>query len=119
MRISDWSSDVCSSDLHLAVEGGHAAEAPGVMILRRFLLDEGVVIVLLLDEGKRREGRQCFGEDDGTRTGPASAVRRGEGLVQVDVHRVNAEVARTDAADDRIKVRAVAIDESARVMHSP
>src|SRR3546814_7221749 len=116
MRISDWSSDVCSSDLHLAVEGGHAAEAPGVMILRRFLLDEGVVIVLLLDEGKRREGRQCFGEDDGTRTGPASAVRRGEGLVQVDVHRVNAEVARTDAADDRIEVRAVEIEESARVM---
>src|SRR3546814_9173901 len=28
MRISDWSSDACSSDLHLAVERGKPLEAP-------------------------------------------------------------------------------------------
>src|SRR3546814_13547062 len=30
MRISDWSSDVCSSDLFLAVEGGAAAASAAV-----------------------------------------------------------------------------------------
>src|SRR3546814_9795654 len=30
MRISDWSSDVCSSDLHLAQEAGFRAGQPGL-----------------------------------------------------------------------------------------
>ena len=34
--------------------------------------------------------------------------------MQVDVHRVDAEVARTDLADHRVEVRAVAVDEAAR-----
>ncbi len=42
---------------------------------------------------------------------------RGEGLVQVDMHAVDAEVAGPDPADDRVEIRAVGIDEAAGRMH--
>src|SRR3546814_7097517 len=74
MRISDWSSDVCSSDL------------------QRFL------------------------QHDRPRAGAAATVRGRKGLVQIDVHRIDAEVAGAHAADDRVEVRAVAIDIAARGM---
>ena len=41
---------------------------------------------------------------------PAAAVRRREGLVQVDVHGVDAEVARPHLADDGVEVGAVAVE---------
>ena len=44
-------------------------------------------------------------------------MRRREGLVQVDVHRVDAEVARPDPADDGVEIGAVAIDQPARLVH--
>jgi hypothetical protein len=34
--------------------------------------------------------------------------------VEVDVHRIDAEVARADSADDRVEIGAVAVDEAAR-----
>ena len=37
--------------------------------------------------------------------------------MQIDVHRIDAEVARADLANDRVEVRAVAIDERARGVH--
>src|SRR5205814_6255242 len=40
-----------------------------------------------------------------------------KGLVEIDVHRVDAEIARADLADDRVEVRAVAIDEGAHGMN--
>src|SRR3546814_1881042 len=94
---------------HLAVERRHAAERPGVMLLDRLFLDERIALALLLDEGERRERRQRGGEDHRAGAGSAAAMRSGEGLVEVDVHRVDAEVARADAADDGVEVRAVAI----------
>src|SRR3546814_14531874 len=90
MRISDWSSDVCSSDLvgveygilgdllepvgtvaedigqragehaHLPVEGGHAAEGLRMILARAFLLDQAETVLLLGHERQWREGRQRF-----------------------------------------------------------
>src|SRR3546814_3792467 len=48
------------------------------------------------------------------RSRPAAAMRGREGLVQVDVHRIDAQVAGTHTPDDRVEIGAVAIDIAAR-----
>src|SRR3712207_7284910 len=47
--------------------------------------------------------RSRFGHDDRARAWSAAAVRCVEGLVQVDVHRVDAEIARAHLADDGVE----------------
>ena len=98
---------------HLAVERDHAAEAVRRDARRAvFFLDQREMpSPCLLDERQRRERRQRLAKHHRPRAGPAAAVRGREGLVQVDVHRVDAEVARAHAADDGVEVGAVAIDE--------
>src|SRR3546814_10838643 len=75
MRISDWSSDVCSSDLLLAVIDAHRVDALGVA--RRKLLDS-VRILLVVSKpiinvpqepsddhaGKRADGRAKANKPD-------------------------------------------------------
>src|SRR5690606_1374740 len=53
-------------------------------------------------------------QHDRTRAGTAAAVWRGEGLVQVDVHSVDAQVAGADPADDGVEVGSVAVEVGAR-----
>ena len=48
-----------------------------------------------------------------TRAGAAAAVRRGERLVQVELHHVDADVAGTRAPEHGVHVGAVAVDEPA------
>src|SRR3546814_8346264 len=48
------------------------------------------------------------------RSRPAAAMRGREGLVQDDVHRIDAQVAGTHTPDDRVEICAVAIDIAAR-----
>ena len=55
----------------------------------------------------------------GPEPGPAAAVRGREGLVQIVVHHVEAEIARPRDAGERIQVGAVAVDEAAAVVHEP
>ena len=62
---------------------------------------------------ERDELRQRFRQHDGAAAGTAAAMGRREGLVQVDVHGVDAEVGGTDPADDGVEVGAVAVEESA------
>ena len=52
-----------------------------------------------------------------TRTRPATAVRRRERLVQVEVHHVDAEVARPHLAHQRVHVRAVHVEQAALGVH--
>ena len=61
-------------------------------------------------ERHRRVRCQALGQHHRARPRPAAAVRRREGLVQVDVHGVDAEVARPHLADDGVEVRAVAVE---------
>ena len=44
-------------------------------------------------------------------------MRSGESLVQVDVHCIDAQVARTHTPDNRVEIGAVAIDITATAMH--
>ena len=72
---------------------------------------------------RRDRPRQELGEllDDahGARPGPPAAVRRGERLVQVEVHDVDAHLARLGHPEDGVEVRAVAVDQPARLVHQP
>ena len=86
------------------------------MLAGRLLLDQGEMVALLLDEGKRRERGQRLGEDHRPGARAAAAMRGREGLVEVDVHRVDAEVAGPDPADDGVEIGAVAIDQAARLV---
>ena len=43
-------------------------------------------------------------------------MRGGEGLVQIDVHCIDAQVARTNFANYRVKVRAITINQPASFM---
>src|SRR5262249_46852093 len=52
-----------------------------------------------------------------TGTWAAPAMRRGEGLVQVQVHEVYTEVAGTNLADVRVHVGAVHVEQAALGMH--
>ena len=69
------------------------------------------------DERHRRERRQRLGQHHRTGTRTAAAMRRREGLVEVDVHGVDAEVARPHDAHDGVEVGAIAVEERAGLMH--
>ena len=74
---------------HLPVEGGDAAE-------RLVALRSSTSSSLSADfpqERHGREGREPFRQNDRPRARPAAAMRRRKGLVQVDVHGVDAEIA--------------------------
>ena len=104
---------------HLAVEGDHSAEGVGMLLAGILFLDQlEAAVGIFGDERQRAEGRERFRQHDRARTRAAAAVRGREGLVEVDVHRVDAEVARANLADDRVEIGAVAIDEGAR-QHGP
>ena len=100
---------------HLAVKGAHATEALG-MFLRRFgFLDQADMPVgHSRGVGQWPERRERFGQDHRSRPRPAPAVRGAKRLVEIDVHRINAKVSGADAAHNRVKVCAVAVNEAAR-----
>ena len=54
---------------------------------------------------------------DGTGAGTAAAVGSAEGLVQVQVHHVEPQVAQFDASHKRVHIGAVAVDQSACLVH--
>ena len=62
------------------------------------------------DERDRRVGRQPLRQHDRAGAGSAAAMRGREGLVQVDVHGVDAEVAGPRLADDGVEIGAVAVE---------
>ena len=81
------------------------------------MLDEAQRVAVPNDErhrGVRREARRQHYRP-GARS--AAAMRGRERLVQVDVHRIDAEIARPRLADDRVEVCAVAVEIGACVMH--
>ena len=75
------------------------------------LYDEAVAI--LDDVGLRQELLQALAHTDGTVARTTAAMRRGEGLVEVDVHHVEAHVARTGHTEDRVEVGTIIIEERA------
>ena len=66
-----------------------------------------------LEARSRQERLEHLLHGDRTRAGTAAAVRRRERLVQIQVHHVDAEIARARDADQRVHVRAVHVDQRA------
>ena len=81
------------------------------------VLDELELAAGLADEGDGREGRERFRQHHRTGTGTAAAVGGREGLVEVDVHGVDAEIARAHDAHDGVEVGAVAVEECACIVN--
>src|SRR5512146_3242223 len=85
---------------HLAVKRLDPAER-----IRRgaFLaLDEIERAVALDQPRQRREAREAWRQRDRPAAGPAAAMRRREGLVEIEMHAVDAEIARPHAAEQRV-----------------
>ena len=100
---------------HLPVERAHAAERLACAILRMF---DQPHTIRIGDEVRQRRKRCERGRQrhrPGART--AAAVRRRERLVQVDVHGVDAEIARPHLADNGVEVHAVGIEQRAGRVH--
>src|SRR3546814_8231171 len=66
MRISDWSSDVCSSDLYRGVERRPGRDAGNVSIYRH---DHGWAWLIPLADGDMSVGAVCYPEYLKTRKG--------------------------------------------------
>ena len=98
---------------HLAMKSRDAAKAlrsPDILL-------EAQSAVLAYEQRRGREGREARRQNDGAGARTAAAVRGGEGLVQINVHRVDAEIARTRQAGDRVEIGAVAIKIAAGVAY--
>ena len=67
--------------------------------------------------GSGKKSAKCAATPTGPDARSAAAVRDGEGLVQVEVHQVEAQVARADDAEQGVQIRAVAIHQAAAAMH--
>ena len=98
---------------HLAVEGREAAETGRAF---RRVVGQGESVQAVGHPGHRREGRKRRAQHHRPRARPAAAVRGGKGLVQVDVHGVDAQVRWPHLADDGVEVGPVAIEVGARRM---
>src|SRR3546814_4791492 len=59
MRISDWSSDVCSSDLFLAIEMTRRRLASTISFLARRALASPLAMARLMRSEERRVGKEC------------------------------------------------------------
>ncbi len=80
----------------------------------------GVPAVLgLLHDRSRQEVHQVLPHAHSTRPGPAAAVRRREGLVQVVVHHVEAHLAGLGDPQDGVEVGAVAVHQRTVSQHHP
>ena len=70
-------------------------------------------VLAITDPRQRREGRQGFRQHHRPGARPAAAMGGGEGLVQVDVHGVDARSPGPHAADDGVEIGAVAVEIAA------
>ena len=91
----------------VAEERAHATDA-----VRALAIDD-VRVALARTTGVGWNGSRMLRERHRARAGAAAAVRRGERLVQVELHHVDAHVARARAAQDGVHVRAVAVHQAA------
>ncbi len=99
---------------HLAVEGAEPPKGLGRLARGLFLQPPAPGAAHEARQG--REGRQRLGKHHRPRARPAAAMGRGEGLVQIDVHGVDAELARPHPPDDGVEIGPVAVEERPRRM---
>ena len=101
----------------MSVEGLHAANRLGGRDKAKQGRDFIVAFFQDADDGRRQEVYQMGGHPDRAGAGSAAAVRDSEGLVQVEVHQVDAQVTGADDAEQRVQVGAVTVDQAAAIVH--
>ena len=69
------------------------------------------------DDGRRQEIDEVRRDADGAVAGTAAAVRNAKGLMRIEMHEIEAHVARTRVAHQGVGVRSVVIHEAARGVH--
>ena len=77
---------------------------------------EAVAVAFLDDDGTREELLEALAHTDGTGAGTTATMRRGERLVEVDVHHVEAHVAGAADAKHRVEVGTVVVHQRAAVV---
>ena len=90
----------------IAVEGAHAADGLRAIVI------PGPSLACALQARDRQERLQMllYGHGSGARA--ASTMRRRKRLVQIEVHDVDAEIARTRDAHQRVHVGAVHVEHA-------
>ena len=69
--------------------------------------------------GGGKVGREILTHAEHSASRPAAAVRRGKGLVEVDVREVESHRARIREPDHRVQIRAVQVEQAAGGVHDP
>ena len=97
----------------VSVEARHLADAP-----LRVSQDERLPPISLssLYHWRRKERRQPLPGTDGARAWPASTMGGAEGLVQIEVRHVESQRAQLGLAQQRVHIRAVAVDQPAGIV---
>ena len=98
-------------DAEVAVEGFDAADGLGQIVI------PAPEIAVAFETRAGKERRKFLDTSDRTGTGTAAAMRGGKCFMQVEVHDVDAEIARARDANESVHVGAVHIDEAAFVVH--
>ncbi len=101
-------------DAVVALEAAQLADR-----LRDVVLEVERAVVALDDLRARQVRRDPLAHRDRAGAGAAAAVRLGERLVQVEVHDVEAHVARAGDAHDRVEVGAVVVERRPDLVHDP
>src|SRR4029077_9435011 len=81
--------------------------------MRTVVLESECAVEMGDDNRLGQEWLEDLFDRDRSGTGASAAVRRGERLMQVEVHHVHSEVSRTNFTHERVHVGAVHVKESA------
>ena len=95
----------------VAVESFDAADGLGQIVI------PAPEIAVAFETRAGQEGREFLDASNRTGTGTTTAMGGRKCFMQVEVHDVDAEIARVRNADERIHVGAVHVDEAASVVH--
>ena len=103
---------ICAQgDEEIAGEGTDGAEGVG-----RAGVDVEAAVGVLHHARHGEERLETLAHTHGAGAGTAAAMRGGEGLVEIDVHDIEAHVSRTRDAEHRVEVCAVVVHQSAAVV---
>ena len=96
----------------VSVEGADPSDAFRSVVIQRVAVVRGAD-----DAGNRQKRFQTCGDANRPGSWAASAMRSGEGLVQVEVHDIYAHIAGAGNSQQRVEVGAVAVDQTAALVH--
>ena len=81
------------------------------------IFDKFKTLIGMTDERNRRERCEALGENDGAGSRTATAMGRRECLVQIDMHRIDTEIARARLTYNGVVIRPVAVEIGTGIVH--